>query len=187
MRLASARRPVRRGVALVEGAFALVVLLFLLFALFEFARFLMVLHVTNNAARDAARYAVVNGSCPTDQVAATKSAIIAYATSRMGGLQNGLADYQVAVYPCDQSGFAASPPRVIPKTLTAGTPADPFNAADANNPPWNAAIFTERIAVTIKGTYRPNVPTGIDLGFFRLHIFPQQVDINITAVMGSEG
>ena len=186
MRRAPARQ-VRRGAALVESALVLSVFLLLLFALFEYGRFLLVLHVTNNAARDAARYAVVNGNCPPDQVVATKTAILNYATARMGGTQNQLQNYQVAVYPCDQSGFAASPPTVVPKSLTAGTAADPFNASDANNPPWNAAVFTERVAVTIKGTYRPSVPTGIKFGWLDLQIFPKQVDISITAVMGSEG
>lgn len=187
MRPTAARRPARRGAAMVETALVLSVLMLLLFAIFEYGRFLLVLHVTNNAARDAARYAVVNGNCPPDQVAATRTAILNYAKARMGGTDKQLQNFKVAVYPCDQSGFSSNPPQVVPKTLTAGTPADPFNDADTNNPAWNAAVFTERVAVTIKGTYKPAVPTGINLGWFNLQIFPKQVEINITAVMGSEG
>jgi Flp pilus assembly protein TadG len=187
MRPAARRVPARRGAALVETALVLPVLLLFLFAVFEYGRFLLVLQTTNNAARDAARYAVVNGNCPPDRVAETRAAILGYATARMGGTQNQLGDYRVAVYPCDQAGFAESPPRVIPKSLTAGVTADPFDPADPNNPPWNAAVFTERVAVTIRGTYRPAVPTGIDLGWVNLRIFPAEVPIDVTAVMGSEG
>ncbi|MBX9580934.1 MAG: pilus assembly protein [Gemmataceae bacterium] len=187
MRPAARRAPARRGAALVETALVLPVLLLFLFAVFEYGRFLLVLHATNNAARDAARYAVVNGNCPPDRVAETKAAILGYATTRMGGTHAQLRDFRVAVYPCDQAGFAESPPRVIPKSLTTGVAADPFNDADTNNPAWNAAVFTERVAVTIRGTYRPAVPTGIDLGWVNLRIFPAAIDINVTAVMGSEG
>ena len=50
----------RRGMTLVESTLVLMVFLMLLFGIFEYCRFLMVLHITNNAARDGARYAVVN-------------------------------------------------------------------------------------------------------------------------------
>ena len=42
----------RRGMTIVETTLALGLFLLLLFGLFEYCRFLMVLHVTNNAARD---------------------------------------------------------------------------------------------------------------------------------------
>lgn len=61
------------------------------------------------------------------------------------------------------------------KSLSA-TPADPFNP---NNPPWNQAVFTERIAVTIRGNYKPVTPF--------LLLLPDSFKIEITAVMGSEG
>jgi Flp pilus assembly protein TadG len=164
---------------IVETALVLSVFLLFLFGIFEYCRFLMVLHVTNNAARDAARYATVNVNCDPSAVASTKTAILAYATQQMAGMDKNINNYAVAVYPCDQSGFAQSPPTVIPKSLTAGVAADPFNAADSNNPPWNSAVFTERIAVTIKGQYKPVLPT--------LLFMPAAIDVNVTAVMGSEG
>lgn len=71
-------RPRRRGVTIVESALVLSIFLMLLFGIFEYCRFLMVLHVTHNAARDGARYAAVNVNCPSDQVDARKTAIQDY-------------------------------------------------------------------------------------------------------------
>ena len=45
---------VRRGVAVVESALVLGVFALLFFGVFEYCRFLLVLHTTNNAARDGA-------------------------------------------------------------------------------------------------------------------------------------
>src|SRR5262249_42032996 len=146
---------------------------------FEYSRFLLVLHVTNNAARDGARYAVVNVNCPSDQIAAKKADIIAYTFARMGGVdQKNIIGCQVAVYPCDPAGFAMTPAG-DPEDPDPAPPADPFTPADTNNPPWNQATFTERIAVTIKGQYKPITPTFL--------FMPNLIDINVTAVMGSEG
>jgi hypothetical protein len=72
-----------------------------------------------------------------------------------------------------------SPPQAVPKSLSATTPADPFNDTDPNNPPWNAATFSERIAVTVRGTYKPITPV--------LLLMPSDIPINVTAVTGSEG
>ena len=169
----------RRGSTIVESALVLSVFLMLLFGVFEYCRFLLILHVTNNAARDGARFASVNVNCPPDEVAGKKDDIITATNLAMGGTQKNIIGFQVAVYPCDQSGFAQNPPKVIPKSLSTTTPADPFNASDPNNPAWNQAAFTERIAVTIRGTYKPITPL--------LLFMPAEIPIDVTAVMGSEG
>ena len=177
-----ARRPARRGMTAVETTLVLGVFLLLLFGIFEYCRFLMVLHITNNAARDAARYATVNVNCPSSQIASTKTAILAYATARMGGVDQQIQGYQVAVYPVDPVGLAQSPPVIRSKTLSTNNPPaypDPFNPSDPNSPPWNSAAFSEKIAVTIKGTYKPLLPTFL--------VMPAAIPVNITAVMGSEG
>lgn len=161
----------RRGAAVVEAALVMGIFFVLLFGVFEYCRFLMVLHVTNNAARDATRYATVNVGCDPNDVATMKTNILNYATSRMGGVDKNIVGYQVAVYPCSTSG--------LPKSLNTTTAADPFNASDTNNPPWNQAVFTERIAVTIRGSYQPVTPL--------LLFLPSSIPINITAMMGSEG
>ncbi len=180
----------RRGSTLVESALVIAVFLLVLFGIFEYCRFLMVLHVANNAARDAARYAAVNVSVSSSAVAAKKAAIETYATDRMGGIDRNIQGYQVAVYSCDSSGFASSPPKVVAKSNPAGTTVDPFKAYSSGSNPladWNAATFTERVAVTIKGTYRPIAPLSIDIGRLKLSIIPDNIPINVTAVMGSEG
>jgi len=176
------RTPRRRGATVPETVLVLAVFLLLLFGLFEYCRYLLVLHVTNNAARDGARYAVVNVNCPADQIAAKQTEIINYTTDRMGGVQKNIIGYKVAVYPCDPAGLAMTPPQVIPKTAVTGTADDPFQPYNASTnplPPWNQATFTERIAVTIKGKYKPVMPTFL--------LMPDLIDVNVTAVMGSEG
>ena len=162
-------RTVRRGAAAVEASLVIGIFFVLLFGVFEYCRFLMVLHVTNNAARDASRYATVNVA--NDQM--TASSIRQYAKDRMGGTEKNVKNFEVAVYPCTLSGST-----LVPKSLTTSS-ADPFNSADPNNPAWNAASFTERIAVTIRGSYEPITPL--------LLLLPSSIPINITAVTGSEG
>ncbi|MBX9627759.1 MAG: pilus assembly protein [Gemmataceae bacterium] len=191
MRLQPVRRP-RRGATVVESAVVLVVFLFFLFALFEYCRFLMILHTANNAARDAARYAVVNRDKPatfntadyTDGGGRVYPSVVNYAKDRMGPTKNQLDGFAVSVYPCDPAGLAESPPVVRYKPKTADDLPDPV---DPSKPVWNSAPFPNRIAVTITGTYRPAVPTGVKLSWLDLRIFPDSVPINITAVMGSEG
>src|SRR5262249_40126535 len=103
-------RTTRRGAAIVESALVLTVFLLLLFGVFEYCRFLLVLHLTNNAARDAARYASVNVGKPasfassdyTDGNNKVYTNIEQYAKDRMGGVWKQLSDFKVAVYSVDQ-------------------------------------------------------------------------------------
>lgn len=186
------RRQRRRGLTAVEAALVMSVFLMLLFGMFEYCRFLMVLHVTNNAAREGARYAVVNVDKPstfdstnysyTDSTGATVTSqnIEAYTTSKMGGIHTrNIEGFRVAVYSADPAGLAQTPPVVRPKTKTAGTYPDPFSNSDPNALPWNSAGFTEKIAVTIDGTYRPILPSFM--------FMPATISVRTTALMGSEG
>ena len=50
------------GATTVEFAFVAVLLFLMLFGILEYGRFLFVYHLTTNAARDAARFAVVQTS-----------------------------------------------------------------------------------------------------------------------------
>jgi Flp pilus assembly protein TadG len=183
---------------IVESALVLAIFLALLFGLFEYCRFLFVLHVSNNAARDGARYAVVNVSKPsnfdttdfTDPSGAVFPSIQKYTTTKMAGLDKQLGGYAVAVYPVDPAGLALSPPVVRPKTTDATAPfvyPDPFNSSDPNKTSWNAASFTERIAVHIRGTYTPVTPLSIGTGRYSIGLFPSSVQLNVIAMMGSEG
>src|SRR4029079_4380776 len=110
----------------------------LLFGIFEYCRFLMVMHVTHNAARDGARYASVNVNCPSDQIAAKKTAIEQYTKDRMAGVSKNLKNLKVAVYPCDAAGLALTTPIIRSKSTTGASPyPDPFGASPYS--PWNDA------------------------------------------------
>jgi len=168
----------RRGITVVECVLVMSVFLLLLFGIFEYCRFLLVLHVTNNATRDGARYASVLVSS-TASTATTKQQIIDFTTKRMGHVQKNIEGFQVAVYAVDQAGLDLNPPIVRAKSNTAGFYPDPFAANDPYAVAWNSAPFPNRIAVTVKGTYRPLLPS--------LLIMPKTIPINVTAIMGGEG
>lgn len=189
-RIDSGRRSLRRGMTVVEGALVMSVFLLLLFGMFEYCRFLMVLHVTNNAARDGARYAVVNVDKPanfvttnfTDAGGTVYPSIQQYVTTRMGGVQRNIQGFRVTSYAVDPVGLTLTPPVIRPKaksTAPTGVYPDPFNPSDPWAVPWNSATFTEKIAVTIDGTYRPILPSFL--------FMPSTISVRTTAIMGSEG
>lgn len=192
MLLRRRRRANRRGMTIVEATLVLTVFLMLLFGVFEYTRLLMVLHITHNAARDGARYAVVNLDKPNDFDTAdygTKPSITAYTTTRMGAMQKNIDNvhptyspngFKIAVYVCDPAGLELTPPVVRPKRASAAAAyPDPFVAGAPNSVSWKKAEFTERVAVTIRGTYQPFTPT--------LLFMPTAIPIYVTAIMGSEG
>jgi Flp pilus assembly protein TadG len=173
------RRKRRPGATIVESALVLSVFLMLLFGMFEYCRFLMVLHITNNAARDGARYAAVRVNTPADEILTTRQAIVDYTTMRMGGVQKNIEGFRVGVYSVDQAGLNLSPPVIRPKSINTTAFPDPFNPADPLALPWNSAPFPERLAVTIDGTYRPLLPTFL--------MMPTTIPINVTSMVSGEG
>ena len=54
------RRPTRRGSTIVQAAITLPMMLLLLFGILEYSRYVMLLQVMNNAAREGCRYAVMH-------------------------------------------------------------------------------------------------------------------------------
>jgi Flp pilus assembly protein TadG len=175
----AARAARRKGMTLVESVLVMTVFLMLLFGMFEYCRFLLVLHVTNNAARDGARYAAVRVSTDITQVAAVRQDVVNYTTHRMGGVQKNIEGFRVAVFAVDPAGLDLTPPVVRPKTRTTGVFPDPFNPNDPNAFSWNTAAYPERVAVTIDGTYRPILPAFL--------FMPSTIPINVTSHMASEG
>lgn len=179
--------PRRRGASVVEMALVVAVMSMLLFGIFEYARFMLVMHITHNAARDAARYAAVNLDKPgnfdtvnyTNAIGTVYLSIQNYALQRMSGLQSQLINYQVAVYPVDNSGLYLNPPIIRPKSKTAGVYPDPFNPSDPNRVPWNQADYTEKIAVTIRGEFRSILPA--------LLLMPNSIPIRVTGMSAAEG
>ena len=103
------RATARRGITIVESVLVMSVFLMLLFGIFEYCRFLLVLHVTNNAARDGARYAAVRVNCDASQIPVVKQEILDYTTLRMGHVQKNIHGYRVAVYAVDQAGLDLNP------------------------------------------------------------------------------
>jgi Flp pilus assembly protein TadG len=160
-------------------AVVLPLLLLLVVGVWELGRIIQVQAVLNNAARDAARYAAVRVSCPPDQVAATRQAVLDYATARMGGVQRQIDGYRVAVYAVDPAGLDLTPAVVRPKSLRPPAYPDPFDPLDPNAVPWNSVAFTERVAVTVTGTYRPLLPAFL--------FMPRAIPVTVTAIMGGEG
>lgn len=183
-RLSRARR---RGMVVAESALVLSVFLVLLFGMFEYCRFLLVLHVTNNAARDGARYASVNLDKPatfgttdyTDGSGRVYLSVQKYTKAKMGGTEGNITGFRVAVFAVDQAGLDLVPPVVRPKTKTAGIYPDPFNPADPNTVAWNLAQFPDRIAVYINGNYKPILPSFL--------LMPTNIPINSYSIVGGEG
>lgn len=183
------RRP-RRGMTMVECTLVLTVFLIMLFGMFEYCRFLLVLHVTNNAARDGARYASVNVDKPstfptadyTDGAGKVFHSIQRYTKERMGGVHGNLTGFRVAAFAVDQAGLDLTPPVIRPKTKSTGSPPtypDPYNPADPNAVPWNQVPFPDRLAVQIDGYYKPLLPNFL--------LMPTSIHVNITAMAGGEG
>jgi Flp pilus assembly protein TadG len=189
------RRPAaRRGATLVEAALVISVFLLFLFGVFEYCRYLLVLHVATNAARDGVRYATVNVSRPynfdttdatfvdsfgvtqplRDSTGAQLESITKFTTKRMGGVDRMLTGREIATYPCEPAGLYTDPPTFTPKT---GWTPDP----NTRTVHWNDAQFTERIAVRITGTYKPLLPSFL---FMNSSGF---TNFRVVAVMGSEG
>jgi Flp pilus assembly protein TadG len=171
---ASRARLRRRGVTVVESALVLSVFLLLLFGIFEYCRFLLVLHVTNNSAREGARYASVNVNSTT----VTSTQITNYTTQMMSNVQNNISGYAVAVYAVDPTGLTLTPPVIRAASANPPTYPNPFNSSDPNAVAWNSGGFPNRIAVTIQGTYKPIMPTFL--------VMPSSIPISITAVLGAE-
>jgi Flp pilus assembly protein TadG len=176
------------------------IFLMLVLGIFEYARFLFTLGVSTNAARDAARYAVVNvnndlitGTAITnDPNTATIWAgrpifnvadIATFCRNRMGGVDrmmqprtgtNGGPVPMIQVFPLDTSTLYTNPPEVKPKKQPDSTASPPITVAT-----WNNARFTERVAVRIFARYSVIAPV-------LLYMEPIQ-NLDITVVMGSEG
>jgi hypothetical protein len=184
------RRRTRRGMTAVESALVLSAFLMLLFGMFEYCRFLLVLHVTNNAARDGARYAAVNLDKPsnfpstdfTDSAGKVYPSVQRYTRERMGGVNRNIDGFRVAVFSVDPDGLLLTPAVVRPKSSSTGSPKtypDPFATNDPNAVPWNQCPFPDRLAVTIDGYYHPFLPAFL--------MMPDEIHINITAMTTGEG
>jgi Flp pilus assembly protein TadG len=121
----------RRAATIAEAALVLPLVLVFLFAIFEYCRFIFLVEVAENAAREGARYAVARTGDGT-----AKADVQAYVTDRMAGRQNELTGFTVDVLAVD------------PAT----------GLQDPNAPNWNDAPFGGAILVRVSGTYTPMLP-----------------------------
>jgi Flp pilus assembly protein TadG len=153
----------RRALTLVETAVTMSLCLLVLFGILEYGRLIMTRQVLENAAREGARYAVVNTQ------SATTSNVQDHVDQMLAGQGSQLSDYNkttsIQVFKAD------------PTTL---------NPLDANNnvvaswtqAPFTNAQFGQGIAVRITGTYTPILPSFLYLG--------QTITLQATCVMCSE-
>jgi Flp pilus assembly protein TadG len=129
------RRSRRRSGALsVETAVVLTVFLLFLFGILEYCRFTFVRQVVQNAAREGARYAVVN-TYDTNLDADTKAVV----TARMSGQDQKVKNFAIQVYQADAAGNSLGPGTAV------------------NTP------FGQRIGVQIDCDYSPILPSFVFL------------------------
>lgn len=160
----------RLGATTVEVSIVISVFLLFLFGIFEYCRYLMMIQVTTNAARDGARYAVVNlgkgasfSTTNYDDGVTVYPSIRNYVNNRMAGMNTMIDGYTVTVFACDPAQLALTNPVVAPKAAGA----------------WNSAQFGERVAVRITGNYRTILPEFLFMSAVRT--------IDVVVTMGSEG
>jgi Flp pilus assembly protein TadG len=178
----TARPPARRGITVVEMALLLTIFLMFLFGIFEYARYIMMLQIATNAARDGARYASVNvaqagnfdavDSTQVDSEGNPLVSIQKFTKQKMGGIDRMISGFSVEVFPCDSTQLYKDPPNITPKAGWTNNP-------NSRTTDWNDAQFGERIAVRISGTYQPILPTFLWM--------QNTTNVKIAALMGSEG
>ncbi|MBI1832153.1 MAG: pilus assembly protein [Planctomycetes bacterium] len=99
MMLATKATQRREGATAVELAAVVVVFTMLFFGILEYCLIVFTMNVVENAAREGARYAVVNVS-DTTLVSDTQT----YVQSLMGGLDTKMTGYSCQLYKADTSG-----------------------------------------------------------------------------------
>jgi TadE-like protein len=99
----------RTGATAVETAAVVSVFLLLLFGILEYCRLIYVQQVVQNAAREGARYAIVNSYDP-NLVVNTQAKVKTY----MGGLDKSLQSYTCLVYAADLAGNNIGSPNNAP-------------------------------------------------------------------------
>jgi Flp pilus assembly protein TadG len=123
--------PRRRAATVVEAAFVISIMLLFMFGIFEYCRFIFLLQVCENSAREGARFAVARTGDGT-----TTADVVNFVNSKMSGRQSDLAGYTVTVQNVDPATGVMIP-----------------------NSNWNDAPFAGAIMVRVSGTYTPMMPS----------------------------
>lgn len=133
MQLSTKRARQRRAATAVEFAFVAMVFFMFMMGVFEFARYLFTQQLLNNAAREGARYAVVN--IETASTTTVQNYVDSYLAGQGG---NALLSY-------------------APSSSITVFQADPTTGLDTGLS-WQDATWGSGIGVSITGTYQPIVP-----------------------------
>lgn len=125
-----------------EFAFVAPVFILALLGILEYTRFLFVVQMLNNAAREGARYASVNTTT------VTTSAIQTYVDNYLAGQGS-----------TQLSGYTPTSNITVYK-------ADPATGADLGQT-WQNAGWGDGVGVSVSGTYQPMLPglTGLSSSF----------------------
>jgi Flp pilus assembly protein TadG len=129
------RKQARRGAHIVEAAIVLPIVLLLILGIFEYCRFIFLLQVAENAAREGARYAVARTGDGT-----TIAQVRSHVNNAMAGRQAELAGYTVSV-----------------------ENVNPDTGAVITGSAWNDAPFGGAIRVRVSGTYSFIIPSLLNL------------------------
>jgi Flp pilus assembly protein TadG len=154
----------RRAIHVIEMAITTPVILLLLFGILEYCRYLMTLQVTDNAAREGARYAAARTD--TDQTNLTTAGIQSYVTTYMNSAGLQLSNPTILVYAANKYGQ--------PLDINGNVVASPSLATT-----FDQTTFGECICVQITGTYQPVLPSFMWLA--------PNITVTSTSVMVSEG
>ena len=99
------KRPTARtGAYAVEFAFVAIILVMALFAIIEYSRFVFIRQMIGQAAREGARYAVVNTTATT-----IEADTIAFVKKKMSSVDGMVQGYQCLVYEGDSTGAKTGP------------------------------------------------------------------------------
>jgi len=154
----------RRAAHAVEFAIVCPVVLLLLFGILEYCRYLMTLHVTDNAAREGARHALARTD--TFQTGESTASIQAKTQEYIKSCGLQLVSTQVNVYKSNMFGE--------PLDLNGNVQSSFTTAAS-----FDDTTFGDYITVQITGTYEPVLPSFMWLA--------PAITVTATATMCSEG
>jgi Flp pilus assembly protein TadG len=159
------RKPQRKAAVAVETAMVISMVLLFFFAVFEYGRYLMVLQIVSNAAREGARFGAVhtyNMGTPD---------VVNVVQSKLTGVSNQLGTVTITV-----TGVVLVPPSGSGETVGQVLP-------NQTGPPlvygWTTAGTSDGVSVQVQGTYTPILPTFLQMGV--------SIPVNVTCVMYSEG
>jgi Flp pilus assembly protein TadG len=160
------RRP-RSAATLVEATLVISMALLFMFGVYEYGRYILTLQAVENAAREGARFAVVNTT--TASTADVNSVVL----NSLGGIDQQLANFTITVNGIilvpQNSGETAG--QVLPDT--------PASGSSPAIPGWTTASPTDGIRVQIDGDYTPILPTFL--------LLSTTIHVRSTSVMYSEG